>query len=346
MGPITYSFEELVELKKSGTVPQGALDVLRAAADRILTEPMLSVTKKKLLPPSGNPHDYMSVGIYWWPNLDTPDGLPYVNRDGQINPETQDDSRFGCLVSRIHTLALAAFYFDNPAYGEYAQRQLYDWFLNPETYMTPNARYAQCIPGIVDGRGAGLIDFVNVYELFDGIGILAQMGLLQEETVTGVRDWYSQFIDWVLTHENGMSACNAQNNHGVWYDAHVLAAAVFTDRPQLAKRICTTAYDLRVKKQVGPDGSQPAELARTKGMNYSFYSLRAYSVISVLAEQLGYTQYWKVDPDRGVCILKSAVDYLYPYVLNPESFPYQELYPETTRAKMANMLLRVDRPGV
>ena len=29
----------------------------------------------------------MSQAPYWWPDPDTPDGLPYVRRDGERNPE-------------------------------------------------------------------------------------------------------------------------------------------------------------------------------------------------------------------------------------------------------------------
>lgn len=75
-------------------------------------------------------------------------------------------------------------------------------------------------------------------------------------------------------------------------------------------------------------------------MNYSLYNLRAFSVIAAIAERLGYSQYWQEDPECGVCLMKQAVDYLYPYVTHPESFPYQELEPESTAPKMAEMLLQ------
>lgn len=339
MGPVTFRFEDLVKIKKKG-VPQALLETLRAEADRIITEPTLCVTKQKITAPSEDPHDYISVGIYWWPNPDAPDGLPYVRRDGVRNHDTQDRNLFRYLPPRIQTLALAAFYLEDPVYAEYAQRQLYDWFLNPETRMNPNGKFAQAVPGISEGRCYGLIDFANAYLMFDGIGILERLGLLEAEFSDAIRAWYRSFTDWMLTHENGLEEDNTRNNHGVWYDAQILAAAVFTGRPQLAKKICTTAYDRRVKTQIMPDGSQPKELARTQGMNYSLYNLRAFSVIAAIAERLGYDRYWQKDPESGVCLLKQAVDYLHPYVIAPATFPYQELEPESAAAKMAEMLLQ------
>jgi hypothetical protein len=59
-----------------------ALDRLVAEADRALEFAPVSVTQKTRLAPSGDPHDYMSTGPYWWPDPDRPDGLPYRRRDG------------------------------------------------------------------------------------------------------------------------------------------------------------------------------------------------------------------------------------------------------------------------
>ena len=87
----------------------------------------------------------------------------------------------------------------------------------------------------------------------------------------------------------------------------------------------------------------PAELKRTKGMGYTFYNLRALTVIANIAERLGYKEYWLPDKQRGVSILKEAIDFIYPYVKNPETFPYRELYPHKHGVTMANMLLAVDK---
>ena len=38
--------------------------------------------------PSGNRRDYWHAAPYWWPNPDSPDGLPYILRDGQRRPGT------------------------------------------------------------------------------------------------------------------------------------------------------------------------------------------------------------------------------------------------------------------
>ncbi len=78
--------EEYWRKKQSGLSSEYQKELF-AEADRILEEPELSVTFKTVPPLSGNPHDYDSLSRYDWPNPDTPDGLPWIKRDGVTNPD-------------------------------------------------------------------------------------------------------------------------------------------------------------------------------------------------------------------------------------------------------------------
>ena len=198
MNPITFTYEELLAHRAAG-VPSAALERLRADAEKIISTPPVNVTMRTLRAPTGDPKDYMSMGPYWWPNPDTPDGLPYVSRDGLINPETVQKINIPELYANYKTLALAAFYFGDEKYSDYAERQFIAWYINPETRMNPNARYAQSVPGRTDGSGYGLIDFATAYSLFDALGLLDAMGKISKDTVDGVLGWYNEFIDWMLT---------------------------------------------------------------------------------------------------------------------------------------------------
>ncbi|WP_146531059.1 alginate lyase family protein [Novipirellula artificiosorum] len=53
----------------------------------IAISPKFSVTDGGVVPPSGDPHDYMSVGPYWWPDPNKDDGLPYIRRDARVLQE-------------------------------------------------------------------------------------------------------------------------------------------------------------------------------------------------------------------------------------------------------------------
>lgn len=78
-----------------------ALAKLRQDADEALQQKPVSVMDKAVAPPSGDKHDYLSQGIYWWPDPAKPDGLPYINRDGQINPESKKITDERNLVTHL-----------------------------------------------------------------------------------------------------------------------------------------------------------------------------------------------------------------------------------------------------
>src|SRR5690348_8394544 len=74
-----------------------AVDALRKQADKDMSAGPYAVTDKKHPAPGGDPHDYVSLAPYFWPNPNTPDHRPYVRHDGRRNPEIReyDASRFG-----------------------------------------------------------------------------------------------------------------------------------------------------------------------------------------------------------------------------------------------------------
>src|SRR5436305_1129232 len=88
-----------------------AIRALVHQADKDMSAGPYSVMHKKLTPPSGDKHDYYSVGPYWWPDPSKPDGLPYIRRDGEVNParnDNQTDSReIHDMFGTVQTLALA-----------------------------------------------------------------------------------------------------------------------------------------------------------------------------------------------------------------------------------------------
>ncbi len=317
--------EKLYEIKTLGLDPS-TLALLKERAEHHMSEEPLSVTRRSARGISKDPHDYASYGPYWWPNPDTPDGLPYIRRDGEVKPGSIEDITPRRFAAKVFELALAAYFFDSEEYGKAAEDALYIWYLNPETYMTPHAEYAQGIPGICTGRGIGIIDFLWSFKVFEAIAILESLGYIKTDTVEGVKRWHNDFADWLLTSENGLTEDTEPNNHGTAFDCLLLAIATFTGREALAKKICTTAYHRRFKLQIEPNGKMPLELARATGMHYTLATLRICTNLATLAKRWGYTEFTEEDKDAGVCLIKAAIDYIYPYVLDPEAFPYSETF--------------------
>jgi hypothetical protein len=338
---IIVDIERIIATRESGTAPTDVLEYIKKQADSYLREKPISVTERKLKAPSGDPKDYASMGIYWWPNPATPDHLPYVRRDGEVNPEVVDDVNIENLAKRIRILTLAEVFFGTGAYARAAEDQIYTWFIDEKLAMNPHGEYAQGIPGICEGRGIGLIEYRTNIDIMDSVRILEAIGKISAEVSSGIRDWFVKLTDWMLTSEKGIDEDNQHNNHGAWYDAQIMAMAIFTKRENLAKRIMRTSYGERQLKHIMPDGSQPHELARTRAMHYSLFNSKALILIATMAKSLGDDRY------ASDGLLKLSVEYIRKYYTAPETFPYREIHLSSVKSVLSECLVLLDNlyPG-
>src|SRR5688572_20501823 len=77
-----------IRAKSPAVMP--AYEQLIKDAESALKFGPVGVMEKKHIPPSGDKHDYMSLAPYHWPDPNKPDGLPYIRKDGQTNPEVRE----------------------------------------------------------------------------------------------------------------------------------------------------------------------------------------------------------------------------------------------------------------
>jgi hypothetical protein len=186
--------------------PAPAVADLIRRADRALAAGPYSVVNKEMTPPSGDKRDYMSLAPYWWPNPATPDGLPYIRRDGERNPEIhklRNRMDLGEMVDAVEILSLAYYFTADEKYADRAAVLIRHWFLDPATGMIPNLRYAQAVRGVNEGRGEGLIETRTLTRVVDSIGLLAGSGAWSTEDQQGSEEWFERFLDWMLTSDLG-----------------------------------------------------------------------------------------------------------------------------------------------
>lgn len=293
-----------------------AFERLKADAEKALNEKPRSVMDKRLTPASGDKHDYMSVAPYYWPNPDTKDGLPYVHKDGQVNPARRsgdtDASAMKDVVGAAQTLAVAYYFTGDERYAQHAAKLLRAWFLDAGTRMNPNLNYAQAIPGKTSGRGIGIIDTVGLVGLVDAIGLLGGSKAWSADDQRGMVAWFEAYLDWLQTSKNGQDEAKAKNNHGTWYDAQVVSYALFVGKTDLAKAVAEAAKAKRIDMQIQPDGSMPLEMARTNSLGYTLYNLTAFFNLARLAEHAGVDLWRHESADGGG--LRVALDYVAPFI--------------------------------
>ncbi|KAJ6439484.1 exported protein [Purpureocillium lavendulum] len=240
---------------------KAALGHLTAQADTWLSQGPWTVTTKTTAPPGGSVHDYASQAPYWWPNPNTTDGCPYIQRDGVRNPEVdryQDRLAVGRMFNSSYVLSLAWYYTGKEAYARHAGDILRTWFLDPATAMNPNLDHAQIIPCANTGRAIGIIDFSQEYtNVLDAVAVLESgRGApgWSKADAKAFRAWNKQFLTWLTTSPFGKDEASQSNNHGTFANMQISAVALF----------------------ITGNGSQPQELARTRSWHYSNFNLGAH----------------------------------------------------------------------
>jgi hypothetical protein len=308
---------------------KAAYDALLAKAEAAMKRPLYTVTDKTVVPPSGDRHDYLSVGPYWWPDPSKPKGLPYIRRDGEINPDRStnkyDVNDLEGMSKDVETLSLAYYYSGNPRYAGRAASLVRTWFLDPKYRMNPNMNFAQAVPGRELGRAEGVIDTTRLQRVIDGVGLIGPSGKLTGEEQAGLEKWFADYVDWMRTGKNGKDEDAAKNNHGMWYDAQFAQFALFARRPELAKAVVDAFPKRRIGPQFTPEGKLPLELARTRSLHYSIYALLAAYDVAEMGKCLG-VDLWNYD-DGGKS-LKRATDFLAPYHGKVQTWPLPELRPD------------------
>jgi hypothetical protein len=303
------------------------LTAIRERADRALLEGPWSVMDKKHVPPSGDRHDYMSVGPYWWPDPLKPDGLPYIRRDGKTNPERYeyDNSSMKNMVYAVEALARAWYFTGHATYAERAALLLRIWFLDTATKMNPHLRYGQAIRGITDGRDIGIIDTVTLVQLIDAVGLLQLSDAWSDSDQSELNQWFRSYLEWLLTSAHGRSEANRTNNHAVWYHVQVASFALFVGDVNTARQVLESVGPGLINTQVEPDGRLPKELVRTRSFHYVTYTLRAFLNLASMGEKVG-VDIWRYRSDDGRD-LEQALDWFEPFVAGRADWKYPQIEP-------------------
>ena len=288
-----------------------------------------AVTDKKALAPSGDKHDYMSFGPYWWPDTTKPNGLPYIRRDGQVNPGSRgaesNSPSFQRMAATVSTLALAYYFSGDETYAARASMLLRTWFIAPDTRMNPNLRYGQAIPGVTDGRGIGLIDTRELSSIADAVGLLRPSRVWTASDDGAMQQWARDFLQWMRASPQGQEESKATNNHGSWYDVQVVALAYFVGDSALAEETLRTSTKSRIEQQILPDGRQPRELERTRSLSYSEFNVEALTRLAELA-RFTTVDLWRYTPAAGGGI-GAAMRQLAPYADTSRSWPGEQMTP-------------------
>lgn len=296
---------------------------LAREADHWLGQPLPSVVNKVRPAPSGDFHDYMSLPPYAWPDPKKPDGLPWITRDGEVNPEfyKYDSNALELLCTAVPRLVAHSYANGSEAHAHRAGRFLRTWFLDAPTRMNPNLRFAQQHPGR-DRPTKGTIDTTSLVFLLDSVTRLEFSPEWTPGHLAGLKAWFSAYLDWLLS-PAGSEEVAARNNHGTWFDAQIVSFAVFCGRSDLARQQIESHTKNRIAAQIEPDGRQLRELSRTLALTYCTYNLLAFACLARVASSLDI-DLWTFTTSDGRS-LKAALHWLLPYYSGDQAWSYRQI---------------------
>jgi len=302
------------------------LDAERIRIDSLITvywnEPVQSVTDTFCIRSAGSKHDFYSEGDYWWPNPENPDG-PYIRKDGWSNPNNFSAHRHAMVkMSRMVGAFTSAYLLTgDEKYAAKAMDHLRAWFITDSTAMSPNMLYAQAINGLYTGRGIGLIDGLHLVEVARSASLLEQSKAVSDVEIVKLKKWFSDFLNWMQTHEYGKSEMSQTNNHGTCWAVQAAAFAQFTGNDSVTA-FCANRYKtVFLPDQMNLDGSFPLELKRTKPYGYSLFNIDAMSVlVQILSSE--ENNYWNYETPDGKG-MEQGLKFIYPYIVNKMDWPHQ-----------------------
>lgn len=296
-------------------------------ADELIEREVFSVMHKTGVPPSGDKHDYISIGPYWWPNPDTVDGKPYIRKDGEINPETRNNHTDFVenenFLRAIRDLSNAYYMSDNIRYANKALELINAWFLDADTRMNPNVNFGQSIPGKNDGRCFGIIEFSGLVNVLKCLELLGDKKILDDETKKGMEFWLSEYAYWLQNSKLGIEESTRENNHGTHYDVQLLSILLYLNKKDEIKNHLSKVTKARIFSQIEPDGSQPKELERTKSFSYSTMNLHGFMELVRLGGKVG-VDLWNLESEDGRSIKKGYL-YMLPYLTKEKEWEYKQI---------------------
>ncbi|HEU5235647.1 MAG TPA: alginate lyase family protein [Pyrinomonadaceae bacterium] len=290
------------------------------AANQSLAEKPITITASSSPRSAGGLHDFFSEGDYWWPDPQNPNG-PYIQRDGMTNPENFVEHRRALMRLSVQLPALAAAYLitHDERYARHARLHLRAWFLEPATRMNPNLQYAQAIHGITTGRGIGIIDTIHLVEVARAIEVLEKSKTLSPTEFAGVKQWFTDYLQWMTTSKNGTDERDAKNNHGTCWVMQAAAFAHLTGDQKLLEYCRERFKTVIVPNQIAADGRFPEELRRTKPYGYSLFNLEAMATVcQLLSTPTDNLFAFQTTDGRG---FRRAMEYMFPFIRDKKSWP-------------------------
>ncbi|KAF9270370.1 chondroitin AC/alginate lyase [Marasmius fiardii PR-910] len=212
---------------------------------------------------------------------------PYVNRDGQVNPDTRSIKDPGHINDAGQSMLYNAVSYglsQDPTYSKRVADFVNTLLLDPKTGMNTNANYGQIVrgPGAkgTTGSWTGILDLRGLTKAYNAIAILRAMHSAEWTPAMdkSLQGWTEKWTDWLVTSSLGQKAGTRPNNHGTFYTYQLAGAQLATGNAKGAGETIKRFIETSFQDQIAASGEQPYEAVRTRPYHYRCFNLEALIV--------------------------------------------------------------------
>ena len=256
-----------------------------------------SVTHGGATPPSGDIHDYYTEAAY--------------SSDGVYDPNADRTDYYAAmkLGKSVRDLGMAYAFTGDSKYAEKALDFIRMWTINPGTMMNPKftsgskVELAITLPGMFYGA-----DLIWNYHGWDS----SEKDKFKSWTIQMITN--AKIDDWCFS--------NVCQNWENWRLVFISSASVIAEDTN-SRNYAFDRWKELIPGQIDDQGKMINEIGRTRSLDYSTYAVNAMIQTAEIARHYDVDLYNYTLPDgRG---LEKALDYHVPYIINPDSWPYQQI---------------------
>lgn len=318
--PLVWDMEYLEQIRNNYRTNEDAQSIIRYA-DKYCDAKPFAVTEDKHLSLGPNEHYLSSMGPYRWKDPKNPG--KYIIKDGEFNPDWKyyDSGKLNEMVTRCMNFSKAYYITREEKYYNAFIKQIRAWFINKETFMEPNFEFSQFDPTqeVFKSNSTGMIDAYVFINLTESIYLVNKVKKIDRKTMRAMKKWMRRFAEWS---DNQYTSYfdKVNNNISLAFDVTLADLYLFAGESSKAKKIIDEFAEKRLSRQIKEDGSQPAELSRTRAYYYSLYNLSHITDFCALA-RYWYPDYYQNHSER----IEKAFAYLQKFADEPSTFPYQQI---------------------
>lgn len=248
---------------------------------------------------------------------------PYQEKDGVYSDDIdRHDYRAGLdMGDWARSLAQAYAITRHDRYAAKAIDLLHHWFVDPETRMYPSANnFGPHTEGL---KSQNSIEFyIIVPELLYAAALVSGHPHWDEydSGEEAVREWTRTWQESLLYGSRGGPV--GDEIYKWWVTTRMVTAAYLDDRTRL--RSAFEAWRTDALADFEPRGSFEYARNRTRGLYYSLSAMNALTYGAEIAHNHGVDLYGYAH-EGSESVLRRAHDFHAPFVLDPSSWPWQEL---------------------